>query len=112
MTSNKIDEILDLNSAGIKRTEADLFERFFEQQDKNLKFILKWRLIISKIVWTKFIFFFYLYNNALDYFIEKRLKLPWETSYTFGTWIGSLLSDQGNQIYLYVLLGLWLTLGL
>mmetsp|Transcript_893 Transcript_893/g.1216 ORF Transcript_893/g.1216 Transcript_893/m.1216 type:complete len:162 (+) Transcript_893:1119-1604(+) len=113
VTENEIDEILDLKSAGIPSADkADLFKRFFDDQDMNLKFIKKWRFIFTKVLWGKLVFFFFLYNNALDYFLESPLSVPQSMAVPFGEKLGSVLLDRENQIFLYCLLALWLTIGM
>ena len=113
VTHPEIDEILDLKSAGIPDvSKADLFQRFFDEQAQNLKFILKWRYIFTKALWAKLTAVFYLYNRALYYFLDHPMRVPPAMAQPFGQRIGEALSSTENQLLLYLLLGLWLTMGL
>jgi len=112
VSSKEIDEILDLKTAGLKPEKADLVKRYFAEQKSNLMFLRKWRLIFAKMLWAKLIFFFYLYNNALEYFLEVGLQLPKAMQTPFGEKLGEAIGSDKNQIYMYALLALWLTIAL
>lgn len=112
VSTDEIDEILDLKSVGIAPEKADLYQRFFDEQRKNLDFIRNWRFIWTKLLVSKLIAVFYLYNNALFYFFDQPLMMPKEVAQPFGTFLSELLTDESNQIWLYVFLAIWLTITL
>lgn len=93
-------------------SKADLFKRFFDEQAQNLKFIRKWRYIFTKMLWAKLTAVFYLYNRALFYFLDHPMRVPPAMAQPFGKRIGEALSSTENQLLLYLLLGIWLTMAL
>ena len=72
----------------------------------------KWRLIWTKILIGKLVIFFYLYNNAMEYFIDHRLFMAKAMRNAFGQRLGDAIGDEANQIWLYLLLGTWISIAL
>ena len=70
------------------------------------------RFIFAKVLFCKLILAFYIYNRGLYYFFEKHLEMPIRMARPFGKKIGSLLLNSENQIWLYMLLALWLAVAL
>lgn len=96
VSTDEIDEILDLKSVGIVPEKADLYQRFFDEQRKNLDFIRGWRFIWTKLLLTKMLAVVYLYNNALYYFLDQPLVMPKAIAQPFGSFISELLMDESN----------------
>ena len=64
------------------------------------------------MLFAKLVVLFYIYNLAIGYFCEVQLRLPESMAEPFGQTVGSALRDEQNQIWLYVMLAVWLTAGL
>ena len=82
----------------------------FKEKKDNLNGLAHFRLIFTKVLWSKCGVILYLWNAALEYFYERQLMVPPAMAEPFGESLGGLLRNPTNQLAMYALFGLWLAL--
>lgn len=112
MSSDEIEEIIELRTRKQTIYDQDLFARLFDEKRKNLRLLRDFRFIYSKMLFTKLVFALYLYSETLDYYLDKNLKMPESMARNFGPRLGKILSSGTHHFWLFVIFALWLTIAL
>ena len=106
------DDIHNITELRIDRKQTNLFDELIQEKQKNLHLISHFRIIFTKILWTKFWLGLHLYSNACQYFLDIKLKMPYAMARPFGEYISRMLRDDNSDTWLFVFMSIWLVVAL